>query len=181
MKCKWTNYFFVGELRLLGGGEGDEASLRPGGGDWAPDISSECFLLMGYDPGNQPPGVWLSVIIVSLQNSRLYAESLIISLYLGPLIPSLSGLPGRPGRGTPIVAPCFWSCSRVRVRLLTWIKVLIFHFIKQIGHLCSVHLRKLLEMMIFFTFFIKSKLHLSDVSPESVELRILTQISEALL
>ena len=29
------------------------------------------------------------------------------------------GLPGRPGRGTPRVAPCFCSCSRVRVRLFT--------------------------------------------------------------
>lgn len=34
--------------------------------------------------------------------------------------PSLCrGFPGRPGRGTPRVAPCFCSCSRVRVRLFT--------------------------------------------------------------
>ena len=52
----------------MGGGEGEEAILLPGGGDWAPDISSVCFLLIGYDPGNHPPGVWLSVIIVSLIN-----------------------------------------------------------------------------------------------------------------
>ena len=38
-----TSYFVL----LLGGGEGEEAILLPGGGEDAPDISSVCFLLMG--------------------------------------------------------------------------------------------------------------------------------------
>ena len=57
---------------LVVGGEGEEASFLPGGGEEEPDSSSECFLgglsdsirchfyahlLMGYEPGIQPPGV----------------------------------------------------------------------------------------------------------------------------
>ena len=48
-----TTYLFL----LAGGGDGEDVSFLPGGGDVDPEISSECFLLIGYEPGNHPPGV----------------------------------------------------------------------------------------------------------------------------
>ena len=72
LHLKYFLYLFL----LFGGGEGEEANLLPGGGDWAPERSSVCFLLMGYDPGNQPPGVWLS-FIASLK-SQLSSEKMVI-------------------------------------------------------------------------------------------------------
>ena len=62
-----------------------------------------------------------------------------------------------------MVAPCFWSWSRVRVRLFTCNK--ISQASDRSPYLCSVHLGKILEMMEILAFLIKSKLNFSDVAP----------------
>ena len=76
------------------------------------------------------------------------------------------GLPGSPGSGTPIVAPCFCSCSRVRVRLFTWAQEIVMSSrYKYYSYLCPVHLGKLLEVVELLPLLVQPELHLPDVAP----------------
>ena len=76
------------------------------------------------------------------------------------------GLPGSPGSGTPIVAPCFCSCSRVRVRLFTWAEEsIVSSRYKYYSYLRPVHLGKLLEVVELLALLVQPELHLPDVAP----------------
>ena len=76
------------------------------------------------------------------------------------------GLPGSPGSGTPIVAPCFCSCSSVRVKLFTWAQESIMDSrYKYYSYLCPVHLGKLLEVVELLTLLVQPELNLPDVAP----------------
>ena len=102
----------------VGGRRGGGGEPSAWGRGLGPGEELGVLLAHGVGPGEPAPG---GVAVSHRRVSGVKCDEHIFraGYFHLPLTPSLIGFPGSPGRGTPIVAPCFWSCSRVRVRLLT--------------------------------------------------------------